>query len=52
MLVNAAGTGASAPFLVADYAEWRRALSVDLDGAFLCSQGAARRMVAFEAPGS
>ncbi|MDP9071068.1 MAG: SDR family oxidoreductase [Actinomycetota bacterium] len=45
VLVNNAGTGASAPFLDQDFAEWRRVLGVDLDGAFLCAQRAARHMV-------
>jgi NAD(P)-dependent dehydrogenase (short-subunit alcohol dehydrogenase family) len=46
VLVNAAGTGASAPFLEVSYEDWRRVTTVDLDGAVLCSQRAARRMVA------
>ena len=46
VLVNNAGTGHSDPFLELPYEEWRRVLSVDLDGAFLCAQAAARRMVA------
>ncbi len=45
VLVNNAGTGASSPFLTTSYDGWRRVLSVDLDGAFLCAQHAARRMV-------
>jgi len=46
VLVNNAGTGASAPFLEHDFADWRRVLDVDLSGPFLCAQRAARRMVA------
>jgi NAD(P)-dependent dehydrogenase (short-subunit alcohol dehydrogenase family) len=45
VLVNNAGTGSSRPLLEMDFTEWRSVLSVDLDGAFLCSQRAARRMV-------
>ena len=45
VLVNNAGTGSSAPFLEFDWEDWRHDLSVDLDGPFLCSQRAARRMV-------
>jgi NAD(P)-dependent dehydrogenase (short-subunit alcohol dehydrogenase family) len=46
VFVNNAGTGSSAPFLELTWEEWRRTLTVDLDGAFLCCQRAARRMVA------
>ena len=46
VLVNCAGTGASASVLDIGYDEWRRVLATDLDGAFLCLQRAARRMVA------
>jgi NAD(P)-dependent dehydrogenase (short-subunit alcohol dehydrogenase family) len=46
VLVNTAGTGASAPLLDIDYTTWRKVLATDLDGAFLCLQRAARRMVA------
>jgi NAD(P)-dependent dehydrogenase (short-subunit alcohol dehydrogenase family) len=45
ILVNNAGSGASTPFLEIDLAEWRDVLDVDLTGAFLTSQAAARRMV-------
>lgn len=46
VLVNNAGTGISRPFLEVSYQEWREVLAVDLDGAALCAQRAARRMVA------
>jgi NAD(P)-dependent dehydrogenase (short-subunit alcohol dehydrogenase family) len=45
VLVNNSGTGSSTPFLDITYDAWREVLSVDLDGAFLCSQRAARRMI-------
>ena len=45
ILVNNAGSGASTPFLEIDLAEWRDVLEIDLTGAFLTSQAAARRMV-------
>jgi NAD(P)-dependent dehydrogenase (short-subunit alcohol dehydrogenase family) len=46
VLVNNAGTGIAQPFLDTAYDDWRHVLAVDLDGAFLCGQRAARRMVA------
>jgi NAD(P)-dependent dehydrogenase (short-subunit alcohol dehydrogenase family) len=46
VLVNAAGTGTATPLLELDYDTWRDVLTTDLDGAFLCLQRAARRMVA------
>lgn len=45
VLVNNAGTGMSKPFLELTYDDWRHVLSVELDGAFLCSQRAVRRMI-------
>jgi len=45
-LVNNAGRGDTAPFLELSWDDWRRTLSVDLDGAFVCAQRAARRLVA------
>jgi NAD(P)-dependent dehydrogenase (short-subunit alcohol dehydrogenase family) len=45
VLVNNAGTGTTARFLDFTWEDWRRDLSVDLEGAFLCAQRAARRMV-------
>ncbi|TDC37111.1 SDR family oxidoreductase [Micromonospora sp. 15K316] len=44
VLVNNAGTGASAPFVETGWQQWREVLAVDLDGPFLCGQRAARRM--------
>jgi NAD(P)-dependent dehydrogenase (short-subunit alcohol dehydrogenase family) len=46
VFVNNAGTGDSTPFLEVELAKWRHVLEVDLTGAFLCAQAAARRMVA------
>jgi NAD(P)-dependent dehydrogenase (short-subunit alcohol dehydrogenase family) len=46
VLVNDAGTGHSTPLLDLDLATWREVLATDLDGAFLCLQRAARRMIA------
>src|SRR5439155_12007941 len=46
VLVNNAGTGDDAPFLELSFEDWRHTLDVDLNGAFLCAQRAARRMVA------
>src|SRR5215218_588861 len=46
VLVNVAGTGHSTPLLELDLATWREVLATDLDGAFLCLQRAAKRMVA------
>jgi NAD(P)-dependent dehydrogenase (short-subunit alcohol dehydrogenase family) len=45
VLVNDAGTGHMSTVLDTDYATWREVLATDLDGAFLCLQRAARRMV-------
>lgn len=45
MLVNNAAIGTTAPFLELDEALWRRMLEIDLTGAFLASQAAARLMV-------
>jgi|tagenome__1003787_1003787.scaffolds.fasta_scaffold20543425_2 NAD(P)-dependent dehydrogenase (short-subunit alcohol dehydrogenase family) len=46
VLVNDAGTGHTTPILDLDFVTWREVLATDLDGAFLCLQRAARRMVA------
>lgn len=45
VLVNNAGAMTKAPFLEMDFEAWRSILTVDVDGAFLCSQIAARQMV-------
>jgi NAD(P)-dependent dehydrogenase (short-subunit alcohol dehydrogenase family) len=45
VLVNNAGTGTTTPFLEVELAQWRDVLEVDLTGAFLAAQAAARRMV-------
>lgn len=45
VLVNNAGTGGGGPLLELSYEDWRHTISVDLDGAFLCAQRAARRMI-------
>ena len=46
VFVNNAGTNATTPVLDVTLEEWRRIFATDLDGAFLCIQRAARRMVA------
>ena len=46
VLVNNSGTGTATPLLEIDYDTWRTVLATDLDGAFLCLQRAARRMIA------
>ena len=46
VLVNDAGAGHSTSLLGLDFGTWREVLATDLDGAFLCLQRAARRMVA------
>ena len=49
--VNNAGTGDSTPFLELDLATWQQILDVDLTGAFLAAQAAARLMVDSSAEG-
>jgi NAD(P)-dependent dehydrogenase (short-subunit alcohol dehydrogenase family) len=46
VFVNNAGTGDSTSLLELDYDKWRHVVATDLDGAFVCIQRAARRMVA------
>lgn len=46
VFVNNAGTGDSARFLQLPLEVWRHTLDVNLNGAFVCLQAAARRMVA------
>lgn len=46
MRVNCSGTDTAAPLLNLDFATGRQVLATDLDGAFLCLQRAARRMIA------
>ncbi len=45
VLVNNAGAMTKAPFLDMAFDVWRKIFTVDVDGAFLCSQIAARQMV-------
>jgi hypothetical protein len=45
VFVNNAGTGANEPFLDMEFDRWREIVATDLDGAFVCLQHAARRMV-------
>jgi NAD(P)-dependent dehydrogenase (short-subunit alcohol dehydrogenase family) len=45
VLVNNAGAMTKSPFLEMKFDEWRSIFTVDVDGAFLCSQIAAQQMV-------
>nr|MBA2815096.1 glucoamylase [Candidatus Pantoea persica] len=44
-LVNNAGANVKSPFLDTPFEEWHKVFSVDVDGAFVCGQIAARKMV-------
>jgi NAD(P)-dependent dehydrogenase (short-subunit alcohol dehydrogenase family) len=46
VLANVAGTGHHERVVDLRYEKWRHVLATDLDGAFLCAQHAARRMIA------
>lgn len=46
VFVNNAGTGDNAPLLSMTFDQWRHTIATDLDGAFVCIQAAAKRMVA------
>lgn len=46
VFVNNAGRGDNGPFLEMPLSDWRKTVAADLDGAFVCIQRAARRMVA------
>ncbi len=52
LLVNNAGVAATRRFLEQSAADWDAVMAVDLRGAFLVAQAAARRMVAAGKPGS
>ena len=45
-LVNNAGYGSETPFVEMALEEWQGVIDVNLTGAFLCAQAAARRMIA------
>lgn len=45
VFVNNAGTGDNAPFLDMTLEQWRHTMDTNLEGAFICMQRAARRMV-------
>src|SRR5215204_188958 len=51
VFVNNAGMGAANLLLDTSYDDWRKIVAVDLDGAFICLQRAARRMVSADAGG-
>jgi len=46
VFVNNSGTGDNAPLVEMTLDEWRHTVAADLDGAFVCIQRAARRMIA------
>jgi NAD(P)-dependent dehydrogenase (short-subunit alcohol dehydrogenase family) len=45
VFVNCSGTGIGSPFVDLEWTDWRTVLDVDLNGAFVCAQRAARQMV-------
>lgn len=51
ILVNSAGMFQKTDFLDISYEEWQQVLNVNLTGPFLCSQQAARLMLAQQPPG-
>jgi NAD(P)-dependent dehydrogenase (short-subunit alcohol dehydrogenase family) len=51
VFVNNAGTGRSAPFLNLSLEDWQAVIDIDLTGAFLAAQEAARLMVGAGRPG-
>lgn len=51
VFVNNAGTGNSALLTEMSFEAWRRTMMTDLDGAFVCIQRAAKRMVAADRGG-
>jgi NAD(P)-dependent dehydrogenase (short-subunit alcohol dehydrogenase family) len=51
VLVNVAGTGVSERVVDLELDQWRHVLATDLDGPFLTSRAAARRMIADGVPG-
>jgi NAD(P)-dependent dehydrogenase (short-subunit alcohol dehydrogenase family) len=51
ILVNSASMFKKSDFLAVSHQEWKRLLDVNLTGPFLCSQYAARMMMAQEPPG-
>ena len=46
VLVNSAGVREIVAFLELDFTEWQRVIATNLSGTFLCSQAAARQMIA------
>ena len=46
VFVNNSGTGDNAPLVEMTLTQWRHTIATDLDGAFVCIQRAARRMIA------